>query len=414
MSSFAIWYKKKVPLEQENSMQTSLQSAETPVGIDIHVNLWEGNICGRDDSLVYFDFGLMIYDVRDIENIYVYCPFEVKVEEVKDLGGCIIDNQILVGAIFNENYRICSGEPRRLLVQNLSGECLCRAGMVRPDSISNLKNVELATSESQARDTGSNAEDKIAEQSNKKFIIYSLDINNDLKVKYIEEAGYRGTRLSLSVKEILTGQYGENIKGVHQYYFRLRVEVDINKLSLIFQRPKTISPLHNAFITSQVIDFRLNDLRSCTALVRDEFAKGAHFSIQRVHYLLLRKTTDVFIHQGEKVSSRLLEKDLWESYIGGLKNSVVAYHFKEKIDDGPLSKRKSINDYSILTRFEFECFNARKIVGYFYIALYIGVISSSLTTVLQKELSIEFWEGGFVLGTAILIYVMWSLSRGDT
>ena len=361
MSSFAVWYKRKSASKESRSEADSATCTNASVATDIHVNLWESNICGRDDSSVYFDFGLMIEDVRDIENIYMYCPFEVNKSDVKDLGKCILDNQSLVGAIFNENYRICSGEPRRLLVQS-------------PAQISHQESDSVVGDKTCLK----------KEEEKGGFVIYSLDIVNDLDVKHIDDGGYKGTRLKITIEKILMGKYGGSIKKVYKYYFRLRVAVKMSNLKLIFQRAKTISPFQSAFITTQVIDFRLNDLRSCTPLVRDEFAKGDHFSIRKIHYLLLRKTTDVFIHQGGEVSSRLLEKHLWESYISGLENNIVAYHFKKKTGNTSLSSSQTINDYSILTRFEFECINFRKILAYLYIVLYLGVVSEGATTLLEK------------------------------
>ena len=359
MSSFAVWYKRNSSSVASSPEEDSGKSLGVSVATEIHVNLWESNICRKDDSSVYFDFGLMIEDIRGIENIYMYCPFKVDKSTIKDLGGCILDNQSLVGAIFNENYRICSGEPRRLLVQS--------HGQIPPQkSDSIVDGFHLKK-----------------EEENKKFIIYNLDIDNDLNVKHIDDGGYNGTRLKITIKKILTGQYAEPIKNVYKYYFRLRIAVKMSNLKLIFQRAKTLSPFQSAFITTQVIDFRLNDLRSCAPLVRDEFAKGDHFSIRKVHYLLLRKTTDVFIHQGGEVSSRLLEKHLWENYISGLKNNIVAYHFKKKTGDTS-SNSQSINDYSQLTRFEFECADFRKILAYLYIVLYLGVVSEGATTLLER------------------------------
>ena len=390
MSSFAIWYKRKVSAEKEDDEKGPSENNGNPVEIDIHINLWESNICHKGSSSVYFDFGLMVYDIHNIESIYLYSPFEIQVADVKDLGGCILENQVLVGAIFNENYRMCSGEPRRLLVQEYTS------------------NSNTASSVKKNGRNDENKGDFEGTQKNESFIIYCLDIDNDIKVKHIEDGGYKGTRLELYIKDILDGKYSSNIRGVNKYYFRLRIKVSQSKLQLIFQRPKPLSPFQSAFITTQVIDFRLNDLRSCTPLVRDEFAKGDHFSIQRVHYLLLRKTTDVFIHQGGEVSSRLLEKDLWKSYISGLESSIVAYHFKEKVSDSLSSKKECINDYSKLTRFEFECINWKRIFSYIYIVLGFGMLSSLLAAFVQSKSDLEVWAyiTFIIISIVILIHYL--------
>ena len=154
-------------------------------------------------------------------------------------------------------------------------------------------------------------------------------------------------------------------------------------------------------------------MRSCAPLVRDEFAKGDHFSIRKVHYLLLRKTTDVFIHQGGEVSSRLLEKHLWENYISGLKNNIVAYHFKKKTGDTS-SNSQSINDYSQLTRFEFECADFGKILAYLYIVFYLGVVSEGATTLLERLYPTENFFLCVVVSTVLFFIIIVLLYRERT
>jgi hypothetical protein len=247
MRSFAVWYKEK---EQTKSLEASKD-----VKAKVHINLWEQNICKNENSLVHIDIGLMVDDMSTVAGIYIYCPVVIELSAVKDLGQTIIDNQKLVGAIFNENYQIHSGTARRLLI------------------------IDSARGD---------------------FIIYNLDVVNDIQIKDKE-----GTLLYIKTEDILNGDYGGHDKLPSRYYFRLRISVERNKLDMMFRTQKNISPFQDAFITTQVIDFRLNNLRSCNQFIRDEFAKGRHFIIEAVHYLLLRKATDVFIHQGEQVSSVL-------------------------------------------------------------------------------------------------------------
>lgn len=324
--------------------------------MEVHINLWESNICNKPKGFVFMDFGLMVSDIKHIDTICLYCPFHFELADAEDLGKRILEHQELVGAIFNETPQLCYGHPRRLIV----------------------------TRELDENKKSSNCD---CEERDSKFVVYRLDIENDFTVKNIDENGDKGGILQLSLKNILDGQYGADLDQLATYYFRFRIGVSINQMQLIFKNAKNISPFQNAFITTQVIDFRLNDLRSCNQLVRDEFAKGGHFSIYTVHYLLLRKTTDLFIHQGETVSSRLLEKNLWENYIGGLTDNVIAYHFKKKIF---LSKEKNgIKDYSVLTRFEYERLDIKVMLLYTCIVLYLGLLSSALFYFLQKSYPLD-------------------------
>lgn len=351
MRSFAIWYKRK-----EN------QNNNKEVGVDIHVNLWESKICSDDDSRVYIDFGLMVDDVEPIEELYIYCPFGVDIKNIEDVGHRIIENDILVGAIFNDNYHAESGIPRRLIIT--------------PDN-----------------------------KDKKSFTIYEFDIKNDLSIKDINQEG-KGSLLNFSLKDILDGKYGKvDIEPPTRYYFRVRVSSSVNELNLMFQEAKNISPFQDAFVITQVVDFRLNNLRSCNRFVRDKIAKGDKFKILQVHYLLLRKATDVFIHQGEKVSSRLLEKPLWEKYIDGLNENVIAYHFKRKAKD---TDNEAIEDFCVLSRFEYQQLNKTKLVAYTYLVVFLGAVSGVIANYFPGcPYSIPVG----IAGVLVFMWIIWWLKR---
>lgn len=101
MRSFAIWYTSK-------DKKTEIHKEAT-----IHINLWHK--LKRGNKSYYFDFGLLVEDIQNIEKIHLYAPFTVQKEQLKDLGSVISNNQ-LANAIFNENFTTTDGEPKRLIV----------------------------------------------------------------------------------------------------------------------------------------------------------------------------------------------------------------------------------------------------------------------------------------------------------
>jgi hypothetical protein len=352
MRSFAIWYKKKNDNDNEAK-------------VDIHINLWESKICSDDDSRVYIDFGLMFYDINLVDELYIYCPFNVDIDNVEDVGHRIIENDILVGAIFNDNYHAESGIPRRLIIT--------------PDN-----------------------------KDKDPFTIYELDTKNDLSIKKINQEGgevSHGSLLTFLLKDILDGKYGKtDEEPPTRYYFRIRISSNLEELSLMFQEAKNISPFQDAFVITQVVDFRLNNLRSCNRFIRDRIAKGDKFKIMQIHYLLLRKATDVFIHQGEDVSSRLLEKPLWKKYIDGLNENVIAYHFKKKSNND-----EGIEDFCVLSRFEYQQLNKKKLIAYTYLVVFLGVVSGLIANYLPQcpyVIHVSF------TGVLIFIAIIWWL-RGQ-
>ena len=323
------------------------------VKAQVHINLWEQNICKNKNSLVNIDIGLMIDEMSRVDGIYIYCPVEIELDHVEDLGERIIDNQKLVGAIFNDNYPTRSSFARRLSVE--------------------------------APDRGS-------------FVIYRVDVPNDISIQHKE-----GTLLYINTTDILASHDKGSEKMPEKYYFRIRIRVEREKLSMMFYTRKILSPFQDAFVTTQVIDFRLNNLRSCEPLIRDEFAKGAHFRIYAVHYLLLRNATDIFIHQGGDVSSRLLEKELWETYIEGLRENIIAYHFKKMAASG-----QNINDFGVLTRFEFKSVDGIRLFYYIYVAIFFGVISGVGANCLDKSPDECIWLFGGAVGC---VFSLWRLSH---
>lgn len=340
MRSFAIWYDKK-----------ETASSSEPI-IDIHINLWDENICGGKRKKVYIDFGFMIKNpiddkddnlIEKIEQINLYCPFAVQQENVTDLGKEIYAHDELVNAIFNEDYKLVKGIARYLCVD---------------------------------------VRDKQQSKSRKNFIIYQLKEEN-FSFKQIAD---HGTLVSLKISNVFPADSHdshEDLKNFRQYYFRFRLCADAKDLRFISREPKNLSLFQDAFIETQLIDFRLNSLRSCNSEIKDSFAKGNHFEINAVHYLVLRKASDELSYHGStKLSSRLMENELWSQYINGLDKNVVAYHFKEIA-----SKEKILEEFVILTRFEYKKNKWFLVSKYTLIVVLLGAVSSLLASWINESFS---------------------------
>lgn len=397
MRSFAVWYEEKKSKQQkrcpdcnQGSEQTNEISEKTPE-IEIHINLWEENICKNNQKHVYFDFGFLINEVKSISKVYLYCPFVVNAKtDIKDLGEKISANPNLVNAIFNETYHTRVGVARRLIVIDPKDEKPVDTPIAHEEELmfeNNAAGIWNLIREITLDQLNGKGKDK-KKKTKAPFIIYNLDVENDFSVENVKnnsKADTKGSIVSFDISKILEGDYGA--KGYSKHYFRFRIVTAINNLKLIFQEPKNISPFQDAFVTTQVIDFRLNNLRSCCPNVRDRFAKGAHFNITAAHYLILRNSTDVFIHQGEAVSSRLLEKDLWENYIEDLSDNIIAYHFKKIANE-----KGFVEDFGILTRFEYQNRKISLILKYIYLLLYMGVFSGIVANLFGSGINADINE----------------------
>lgn len=314
MRSFAIWYDKK-----------NNANASSP-DIQIHINLWEKNICGGKRGEVCLDFGLLVHDIEFVSCVKLYCPFDVKKEDIEDLGTRIHEHIGLVNAIFNEDYSPQKITPRYLRVQV-------------PESRRN----------------------KLKDD----FFIYQLDENN---FSVPDEKNNKGTIISIDISDVFPTKNHdsyEKLKGVKRYYFRFRIFVSPHDIKMISRRPKNISPLQDAFIETQVIDFRLNNLRSCNASIGDTFAKGEHFNIKAIHYLVLRNISDEISYYGSSFSSRLLEDEMWSHYIEDLKKNIVAYHFKQT----------EVDEFVTLIRFEYKKYHLMLVLWYLFLVLWCDVLA---------------------------------------
>lgn len=294
MRSFALWYSYASDKKFDSIKEAT-----------VHINLWDKSVDGEKQYC--FDIGLLVENITDIEKIYLYAPFTLTKSQIRDLGGIISTNK-LVNAIFNENFTTTDGEPKRLIVNS--------------------------------------TEDKPA------FVIYALEIENQIKLTNCKRNGTTpGTIIEIQADSIKPNN-------IFRYYFRLRIQISKGQVSLINNEIKGVSMFSDQFTNTEVIDFRLNDVRSCSEELREQFNKGSKFGLLAVHYLILRDADDTIIHYGKEISSRMLENDLWRNYIDGANHNIIAYHLKSKADKFYNAKNKMyeiskyVENFSDLSRFQ--------------------------------------------------------------
>ncbi|MGG3510225.1 hypothetical protein ABES58_32735 [Paenibacillus lautus] len=271
----------------------------------VHINLWDQNL---KNKTYCFDFGLLIEDVTKIDKVFLYAPFKIDSTQITDLGSVISNNQ-LVNAIFNEDFTTTEGQPKRLIVNGVKN---------KPD-----------------------------------FVIYSLDKEDQLILRKCKSRSVTpGTIIELDIK-------GIKLDVITRYYFRFRLKVNKNDIKLINDEIQGVSFLNDHFTNTEIIDFRLNDIRSCSEELREQFQKGYKFNFLAVHYLILRNANDVIIQYGKDINSRMLENDLWKDYIEGVDYNIIAYHMKSKakkvIDPHTgESIKRYVEDFSDLSRFQYK------------------------------------------------------------
>lgn len=316
MRSFVLWYE---PREDISSSE---------VNLDIHINLWKKK---KPVETFVFDFGLMIDKIDLIKNIYFYLPF--KESKWNDLGHIISANPKLVEAIFNENCNVSTFHPKRVKVK--------------------------------------------FKESDEEFVLYSLSQEDIRKESYS-----KGELLTLNVNSILDiseVQENDDIKNIRKYYFRFRFEISKDKVYLIKESDFNKNFFLDIFSRTETIDFRINDIRSCSEKVMEEYYRNKKFQIKKIHYLLLRNSNDEFLYLDGNVNSRVLEKELWSNYIENIPEDVIAYHIKEV----PKVGRDKIKSFSKLVRFKYDKTSWIRIIIIILVNAYLKEIISLLIKLLK-------------------------------
>lgn len=290
MRSFAIWYKEK----NENSNKAVA---------DVHVNLIEST----KREKWYVDFGIKVHDIQNVSKIFLFCPFYIaNTDEIHDLVK-VMDTRLLK-ALFNENLSVVEGLAKRRKV-SFSGS----------------------------------GEEKSP------FILYELDKNNEIELKYIGDDDGQGTIIIIDTDDILKATQELPDDGCTQYYFRFRMGIPDRGSELINHEIEGVAIASCNFTKTEIIDFRLNNIRSIGDNAQNEMYKGKVFKFESIHLLILKRAKDLLMYPSESPSTRMLEAELWHDYLkledGTDINDLVAYHFKKKDKDGPIS------EYNVLARF---------------------------------------------------------------
>lgn len=322
--------------------------------IDIHINLWRVN---EKDSYtrIVLDFGFMIYDIKNIKYLILYCPFYIA--SVNDLGKSLSKHPKIINAIFNEECEVVSNiHPNRTKITKKGDDF------------------------------------KQSHNEQDSFILYTL---YDSLICYENKNKFSCIKIDLS--NILSGNEC-NISSIldqNKYYFRIRLLPKNNDFMNILKRENEhINILQDSSLrTTEIIDFRINDFRSVTETLKEEAYRLNTFNISSVHYLIMRNSTDEYISGADKYKSRILENEVWNDYIElSEENDIVAYHFKE------ISKKEGsrnyITSFKNLSRFKYPLNVKKRLFRYLLIIVGISIFSNFLYDFLINFLCNFLRRGG--------------------
>ncbi|OJF75868.1 MAG: hypothetical protein BKP49_10445 [Treponema sp. CETP13] len=308
MNTIAIWYEEEA--DSDDSAKKEL---------DINVNFWKLKLKDNSKESEYLmDFGFMIHDITNIKKLNIHFPFEVHKEDISDLGEALQSSKECVNSVFNENYSLfdSSDEAKQKSVQDQEHKTL--------------------------------------------FNIYALDFDtksNDIAIS----SPYKGTQLSINLSNIVvTGD-------CKKYYFRIRI-----KGSCLDNFIKKFKPEHwyfqSAFVTTDTVDFRINEKRNLKPSLAQEISKHKTFAIKKIHFLLMRDAPDDLVADHLNITCRELEPELWSTYVGKKYKveNVIAYHWSEKT-----GKDECLESFNTLVKIKYNKSNKRTI--WMYVLIVVGL-----------------------------------------
>lgn len=303
-----------------NLMIMATQLPKKEIALDIHINFWKlkKKYTGYEYLL---DIGLMIEDISKLKFFHIYFPFQLNREDFEDIGNRLIKNHKLINSIFNENYEIHTNP-------NVPKQC----------NVQNNKKAPL-------------------------FNIYAIDFKNHKQDFEITDC-FNGTKLTIKVENI------KPLEKCYKYYFRIRLKSKhLQDVYIRKYKPKNWF-FQSALTETETIDFRINEKRNYNESLAEEINKYDEFLINKIHFLLMRYSTEDFESHHINIRCRELENDLWKDYIAqdyDLKN-IIAYHWSEKRKDKP------IDSFNALVKIKYYKSNWKTILSYIIL---LGLLSVS-------------------------------------
>lgn len=322
MESFGVLYNSTTNKQLEN------------LSSEVHVNFWKlPRRWNQYDR--YVDFGIRINDQSStVDSISVYCPFEIKDDQLKDLGGVLV-RENFVEVLLNGSYEV------------RTNMCPCYHFVGTLEREKSFWIYELNKESFSIQKIGNGSLITIAIKSRPDF--------DEIKSKTSDE-------------KILSREYN--------LYIRFRVALKGNEYSTIEALSNDF--IQNAFSKVELINLHLNDKReipsSTYERLKDDNRYFLPFSLCQFFFCGSSKD-DVDTCQSSYKDSRIIDKTIWAEYIGNISlkdTNCIMYHWKFDSLNGTcnLFFRSKFTSYSIWT-----------LIKYIIVVVFLGYIGSLLVAI---------------------------------
>ena len=364
MKSFVLSYKKR----------NDSVSSETVGVAEVHVNIWKVHIGTFISRLkLFYDFGIKLHP--SVEDVCLFIPFEIEQNGKDfDLARKLKDSNQLLCTVFNMNLKSDSS----------STDCFSKV---------------------------------VDESGTEMFCIYQLGANKfTLETVSIGEKSKSrviGTIIKIHLQD-QPANYGCDKNT--PYYIRFRIQPKKVRDAV---KSEHISNdfLQDAFSELDLFDLRLNEQRDVHTEAIDKI-KGDGFSFlefDKVHLFYMAETKEN-VQNGSSIKSdsRLLEKELWYTYIpdGAKDTNYIAHHWKKmnphNDKNGAISYEK-FKDYRIFFTSLYPKTNWIRLFVYLSVAVILSWLGSMLSFSVISVFSIsiaQYWKAVilFIMAAIVLIF----------
>jgi hypothetical protein len=280
--------------------------------------------------------------LEGVNSINIYFPFVIKTDNyIHNLGLTLSKNSELIAAIFNART-----DNLKNVSPNVFDICF----------VDNKKDKLRLFTQIQLSDQGKNNGVNISNEDGGSILSFPTAL------------------ISMSKPESLGTSIVETVFG----YFRFRI-------SLCAEDKKSISQIYvskdakflSRIESTEIVDFRVNEVRNIPSRIASKLSNNSY--ITSVHFFLIRETNSEHkLSHSEFKRCRLLEKNLWDSYLNVPPNipipeQMLIYHWKE-----PLQKQNDkqyLENFSAFAKFCTITVTRWRLAGFICLGVLLGIIS---------------------------------------
>lgn len=356
MDSFGLWYK----VDEKNRINKA--------DFEMHINLWS-----KLNNKTYLDIGIKIFNYKDIDELIFLCPFKLKNDEIIDLSDKISRKEN-VDLILNNDADI-ETKDNYVVIKDHEKRCDYLIFPFR-QAVQGVQKIEQI------------------DESHSKIIINFRDFK-----QYIKDLKKTQDSEECSC----------NLDGIDNLYIRFRIKSE-EMDNILF---KDIEPankfLQSGFVSTQVIDFKMNNIRNISPTIRATASRYKEDLVEFkcIHFLLMEPAESNIEYMSNQMTCRKLEDRVWNDYLDISWDedlSILVYHSKEVAKECDLtdvkikndinvvnqdvnekqinSSDKKIKEFNQLVKISYSKTNKKIILKYAFYAILLGAISGLVANII--------------------------------